>query len=212
MEGIWAVLRERLDYASFVPRLVPDIERAELRRRDGTVYFVLKNPRGERGAGLYVRLEPEDIELIELMDGERSVQDILVAHLDRRGTFALDRLARVTAALGANGFFGEERAQVYQRLAARRAMRDPLTRISMLLRKLILWDIARWNNADRAVGVVYRLGGWLAFTRIGGTLLVLLAIAGVVVWVRELGAGRHGLATVGDSYALGLLALTLLQV
>ena len=63
MEGIWSTLRERLDYASFVPRLVPDIERAELRRRDGSTYYVLKNPRGGRGAGLYARLEPEWEEL-----------------------------------------------------------------------------------------------------------------------------------------------------
>jgi putative peptide zinc metalloprotease protein len=212
MEGIWAVLRERLDYASFVPRLVPDIERAELRRRDGSTYYVLKNPAGEHGAGLYVRLEPEDLRLVDLMDGERSVQDILVAHLERQGTFALDRLARVTAMLGANGFFGEERPRIYEKLAARRAMRDPLTRISMLLRKLIMWDIARWNNAERVVDVVYRFGGRLAFTRVGGTLLVLLALAGIVVWFQELGAGRHGLATVNGSYVQGILALTVLQV
>ncbi|HEV8669371.1 MAG TPA: cyclic nucleotide-binding domain-containing protein [Candidatus Limnocylindria bacterium] len=212
MEGIWSVLRERLDYASFVPRLVPDIERAELRRRDGSTYFVLKNPRGENGAGLYVRLEPEDLRLVDLMDGERTTQDILVAHLERHGTFALDRLARVTAYLGANGFFGEERAPVYEKLAARRAQRDPLTRLSLILRRLIMWDIARWNNAEGVVDFVYRFGGRLAFTRVGGTLLVLLALAGIVVWIRELGTGRHGLATVQGSYVLGILALTLLQV
>ena len=212
MEGIWATLRERLDYTTFKPRLVPDVERAELRRRDGSTYYVLKNPRGERGAGLYVRLEPEDLRLVDLMDGERTTQDILVAHLERYGTFALDRLARVTAALGANGFFGEERAPVYEKLSARRAMRDPLTRLSLLLRKLIMWDIARWNNADRVVDIVYRFGGRLAFTRVGGALLVLLAIAGIVVWIRELGTGRHGLAQVNGSYFQGILALTVLQV
>jgi len=212
MEGIWAVLRERLDYTAFVPHLVPDIERAALRRRDGSTYYVLKNPRGERGAGLYVRLEPEDLRLVDLMDGERTTGDILVAHLERYGSFALDRLARVTATLGANGFFGEERAPVYEKLSARRAMRDPLTRLSILLRKLIMWDIARWNNADRVVDVVYRFGGRLAFTRVGGALVVLLAVAGIVVWFRELGTGRHGLATVQGSYALGILALTVLQV
>jgi putative peptide zinc metalloprotease protein len=195
-----------------VPRLVPDIERAELRRRDGSTYFVLKNPRAADGAGLYVRFEPEDLQLVDLMDGQRSVQDILVANLERRGTFALDRLARVTAILATNGFFGEERPPLYEKLAARRAMRDPLVRASMLLRKLIMWDIARWHNADRAVGFVYRSGGWLAFTRVGGALVVLLAIAGIVVWLREVAVGRHGLATVKDSYVLGLLVLTLLQV
>jgi len=191
---------------------VPDIERAELRRRDGSTYYVLKNPHGERGAGLYVRLEPEDLRLVDLMDGERTTQDILVAHLERQGTFALDRLARVTAVLGANGFFGEERAPVYEKLAARRAQRDPLTRLSLILRRLIMWDVARWNNAEGVVDLVYRFGGRLAFTRVGGALLVLLALAGIVVWIRELGTGRHGLATVQGSYVLGILALTLLQV
>jgi CRP-like cAMP-binding protein/Zn-dependent protease len=60
--------------------------------------------------------------------------------------------------------------------------------------------------------VLYRLGGRLAFTRVGGTLIVLLALAGIVVFVRELGSGRHGIATVQGSYALGIIALTLLQV
>jgi hypothetical protein len=34
-EGIWATLRGRLDYASFVPTPVAGVERADLRRRDG---------------------------------------------------------------------------------------------------------------------------------------------------------------------------------
>src|SRR6185503_19511006 len=62
------------------------------------------------------------------------------------------------------------------------------------------------------VDVIYRFGGRLAFTRIGGTFLVLLALAGIVVWIRELGTGRHGLATVNGSYTQGLVALTVLQV
>ena len=43
-----------------------------------------------------------------------------------------------------------------------------------------MWDIARWNNADRAVDVAYRFGGRLAFTRLGGALVLLLAVAGIV--------------------------------
>ena len=212
MEGIWEVVAERLDYAAFVPRLVPDVERAELRRRDGSTYFMLKNPRGDNGAGLYVRLEPEDLRLVDLMDGERSVQDILVAYLERNGAFVLDRLARLTAVLGTNGFFGEERPPVYEKIARLRAQRDPLTWLSLALRRLIMWDIARWNNADRAVGVVYRLGGRLAFTRVGATLILILTAAGIVLWFREIGAGRHSLVKVEGSYVLGILALVVLQV
>ena len=88
VEGIWAVLRERLDYASFVPRLVPDIERAELRRRDGSTYYVLKNPRGERGAGLYVRLEPEDLRLVDLVAADNSGADSPGSAIDTAGASA----------------------------------------------------------------------------------------------------------------------------
>src|ERR1044072_5419736 len=113
MDGIWETLRARLECATFVPRLVPDVERAELRRRDGTRYFVIKNPRGDHGAGRYLRLEPEDIAPPDLLDGEPAVQDILIESLQRSGAFALERLARLTSALTANGFFGEETPRVY---------------------------------------------------------------------------------------------------
>jgi len=212
MDGFWEVLRQRLEYATLVPRPIPEIERADLHRRDGTPYTVLKNPRGDRGAGLYVRLEPEDVALFELMDGARQVQDILVEHLQRTGTFALDRLARLTSALAANGFFGEERPRVYERLRMRRAMRDPLTRIMLWLRRLIVWDVARWPNADGLVRSIYRYGGRLAFTRVGATLVIALCVVGVAAWVSEVRAGRHALVTIDGSVLLGLLALLLLQV
>lgn len=212
IDGIWETLRDRLDYATFVPRLVPGIERAELRRRDGSTYTVLKNPHADRGAGLYVSLEPEDIELVELMDGSRSAQDILVKHLENRGVLALGRLARLTGALAANGFFGEERPAIYEKLMARRANRDPFTRISLWLRRLIMWDVARWNNADRTVDLVYRWGGRLAFTWIGAAAVLLLSGAGLVTWVREVSSGRHSLVTVEGSYVLGLVVLIVLQV
>lgn len=212
IDGIWETLRARLDYSTFVPRLVPTVERATLRRRDGSTYTVLKNPNGDRGAGLYVTLEPDDLELVELMDGVRSVQDILVAHLERRGVLAIGRLARITAALAANGFFGEERPPVYEKLMAVRARRDPLTRISLWLRRLVMWDIARWNNAEKTVDIAYRFGGRLAFTRVGATAVIVFALVGIVALVRESATGRHELITFDGSYVLGLVVLIALQV
>ena len=74
MDGIWEILRERIQYATFVPRLVAGVERADLRRRDGSPYTVVKNPQGDRGAGRYLRLEPADVALIELKGMARPVQ------------------------------------------------------------------------------------------------------------------------------------------
>ncbi|HEV2010038.1 MAG TPA: cyclic nucleotide-binding domain-containing protein [Candidatus Limnocylindria bacterium] len=209
---IWETLRERLDYASFVPTPVSGVERADLRRRDGSPYTMLKNPHGDGGAGRYLRLDPADVELFELMDSRRSIQEVLVAQLERTGVFALDRLARLTAALRANGFFGEEPPVLYEKLAARKAMRDPIVRASLFLRRLVMWDIARWSNADGVVDRVYRLGGWLAFTRVGAALLVGFGLYGLWLWFQEVRDPTLQLATIDGSYVLGILALIVLQV
>ncbi|HKW79279.1 MAG TPA: cyclic nucleotide-binding domain-containing protein [Candidatus Limnocylindria bacterium] len=212
MDGIWETIRAKTEYATFVPRPIAGYERADLRRRDGTPYAVLKNPHGDAGAGLYVRLEADDLALLELMNGERTIQDILVEHLQRTGVFAIDRLARLTAQLGANGFFGEERPRFYERLVMRRALRDPITRAALFLRRLIVWDIARWSNADPAMQRLYRWGGRLAFTPVGATVVMLICAAGVASWISEIRSGRHALLTIDNSYVLGIVALLALQV
>ena len=209
---LWQTLRERLDYASFVPTPVAGVERADLRRRDGSAYTMLKNPHGDNGAGRYLRLEPADVQLYELMDGRRSIQEILVDHLDRAGVFAIDRLARLTANLRVNGFFGEEPPPLYEKLIARRAMRDPIVRASMFLKRLVMWDVAHWSNAEGFVDRVYRAGGWLAFTRVGGALIVAFGIYGLWLWFQEVKDPKLQLATIDGSYVLGIFVLLVLQV
>lgn len=209
---IWEILRERLEYATFVPTPRADVVRSDLHRRDGTPYTMLKNPAGDHGAGRYLRLDPADVQLYELMDGTRTIQEILVAHVEQSGVFAIDRLARLTAALRANGFFGEEPPILYEKLFMRRAMRDPLARVSLFLRRLIVWDIARWSNADGVVDRVYRAGGWLAFTRIGAALVVGFGLYGLWLWFGEVRDPTLQLLTIEGSYVLGIFALTVMQV
>ena len=212
MDGIWQVLESKLEYASFVPKLISGIVRADLRKRDGSAYTILKNPQGDKGAGTYVRLEPADVQLFELMDGTRSTSEILVAHLQSSGYLALDRLGRLTAALAANGFFGEARVDAYAKLRQRRAFRDPLVRLSILLRRLVVWNIASWSNAEGAVAFLYRFGGRLFFTRLGAAAVIIWAVGGLVVWAVEFASPRHDLFTVGGSVVQGIVALILLQV
>src|SRR5260221_12627418 len=209
---VWQVLRDRLDYASFVPAPVSDVERADLKRRDGSPYTMLKNPQGDGGAGRYVRLEAADVQLYELMDGRRTIQQILVTHLERSGSFAIDRLARLTANLRINGFFGEEPPPLYEKLLMRRALRDPLTRASLFLRRLVMWDVAHWSNPSAVVDRVYRAGGWLAFTRVGGALVVGFGLYGLWLYFEEIGNPKFQLATIDGSYVLGIAVLLVLQV
>lgn len=210
--SIYEAVEQKLDFGSFVPKLVPDVERADLRARDGTPYSVIKNPHGDRGAGTYLKLQQADVELFELIDGESTTSQILVKHLEHRGFLALDRLAMLTANLAANGFFGDATIDIYLSLRRRRALRDPLIRLQLFLRRLITWPIATWDNAEGTVDLLYRLGGRLAFTRLGAVVVVLVSLVGLVVWAREFASPRHDLFRVNGSVTLGILALTLAQV
>ncbi len=210
--SIYEDVERKLDFGAFVPRLVGGIERADLRKRDGTPYTVLKNPHGDHGAGTYVTLDPGYVELYELIDGERTTSQILVEHLQRRGYLALDRLAMLTANLAANGFFGDATIDIYLGLRRRRALSDPVVRLQLLLRRLITWNIARWENAEGAVDALYRFGGRLAFTRVGALAVGLISVIGFVVWAREFVSPRHDLFRVDGSVSLGILALTVAQV
>jgi putative peptide zinc metalloprotease protein len=209
---IYEAVEQKLDFGSFVPRPVEGIVRADLRKRDGTPYTVLKNPHGDRGAGTYLSLQQGDIELFELMDGTKTTSEILVAHLERHGFLALDRLAMLTANLAANGFFGDPTIDVYTSLRRRRALTDPLIRVQLFLRRLITWNIASWNNAEGAVDVLYRFGGRLAFTETGAVAVGLLSLIGLLVWAQEFVSPRHDLFRVDGSVTLGILSLTLAQV
>jgi CRP-like cAMP-binding protein/Zn-dependent protease len=212
MADVWETLERKLDFGSFVPVLVPGIERADMRKRDGTPYTMLKNPAGDRGAGTYVTLDEPYVPLYELIDGKRTTSEILIEHLQRQGYLAVDRLAYLIANLGANGFFGRATVDVYGKLRRRKAMRDPLTQLQMFLRRLITWNIASWENAEGTIDLLYRAGGRLAFTRIGAVVVGLIAVWGLVVWYQELVSPRHDLFRVGGSVTLGILALTLSQV
>ena len=212
MASIYDDVEQKLDFSSFVPRLVPDIERADLKARDGTPYSVIKNPHGDRGAGTYLKLQQSEVDLLELMDGERSTSQILVAHLERHGFLALDRLALLVANLGANGFFGDPTIDIYRSLRRRRALSDPLIRAQFFLRRLITWPIASWENAEGTVDLLYRIGGRLAFTRVGAAAIGLISLIGLVLWAREFTSPRHDLFRVDNSVTLGILALTAAQV
>ncbi len=212
ISDLWEALRERLDYARFVPRLIPDYERFEYRTRTGEPRVMVKNPHGDGGAGTYLMLDAAEAELLARMDGTKSVQEIIVEHLLEKGVFALDRLGRLTAILAANGFFGSERVNVYQRFLRRRALRRPIARMQRWLRRLIVWHIAAWSNADGIARALYASGGRLLFTRAGAAALAALVVVGLWSWQQEIGRQRHDLFRIEGSYTLGLIALIVVQV
>jgi putative peptide zinc metalloprotease protein len=82
----------------------------------------------------------------------------------------------------------------------------------MFLKRLVMWDVAHWSNAEGFVDRIYRAGGWLAFTRVGATLIVAFGIYGLWLWFQEVKDPKLQLATIDGSYVLGIFVLLVLQV
>src|SRR5262249_24716025 len=83
-----ALIADRVDPGSFRPRLADDLERKAFPQRWGPSYVMLANPRDL----LHLRLDRESAAQIELMDGTRTVKDILVERLEAVGDIELDDL------------------------------------------------------------------------------------------------------------------------
>src|SRR4051812_16313910 len=74
---VWAALDERLDPGRWRPQLAGDIETAELSVSGGEPYTILANPRDL----LHYRLTAAEARLLPLLNGRRTIGEILVHSL-----------------------------------------------------------------------------------------------------------------------------------
>jgi putative peptide zinc metalloprotease protein len=146
----------------------------------------------------YLRLSDRDAQLFELLDGTRSLVDLIGEAERRFGATGSARLARLLADLGERGFLAgvagaqaraEEPASFWRRL---------ITPREKVLRGLG----ARFD-------ALYRHGGWVLFTRLALWLIGVLCVAGVGVFAALI-AGRYGTPfVVADKIGLGGLVFLL---
>ena len=143
---------------------------------EGSRRWVLKD--FDRDA--YLRLSDADAQLFELLDGQRSLVDLIGEAERRFGATGPARLARLLADLG--------RA----RLPRRRDRCDPCRRgAERLLARVFTPREKAWRGSGERFDRLYRRGGWLLFTRPALALIGALGVAGVGVFA-YLVAGRYG--------------------
>jgi putative peptide zinc metalloprotease protein len=172
---------------------------------------VIHNP----ASRTYARLDPREFELLPLMDGQRSVKQLVIDYYQRHGVLALARVAGLVNLLRHQHFLTDNPSDVYATLGARlRADSHALgprqltttSADSLLARAYTAWGRVffqrGWLYAGLALGVLgpalvlfelaegryalYDVGGWGALT-----IAVLLVVALAALAVHELG---HGLA------------------
>jgi putative peptide zinc metalloprotease protein len=194
--GIWQRLRESVDPASLRPRLAAA---TEVKPLDG--YTMTSNP----ARNLHYRLTEEEASMLPLMDGSRTVKEIVVSRLEGSGGLDVAAVADLVLELRTGSFLDPPFTDVYASL--RRAMgRDRGGRFRRTLRTQQI----EWRGADRVVRWLYRHGVRGAFTLPAQVVLAAAAVAGAVAFVDVARSGRFSLS--GRSIALEGVILLLLNL
>ncbi|GAC1584346.1 MAG: hypothetical protein NVS3B24_23520 [Candidatus Dormibacteria bacterium] len=151
--------------------------------------------RGE-GSSQYVQLTERDVFLWNLMDGEHSVRDLVLAYFQEFGQLAMNRVSQLLDQLAAAGLvrLGPQRDIPAQTTAARVRQR--------VLRALLKPELAV-SGVDGVMGRLYHSVFWRFFSRPGLALVWGSALAGLVGFFAA--SRHHRPFDVGDAGFLGVL-------
>lgn len=204
--GLWAWLREKLDVAQYRPEAAVGIVASSLTGREGQ-YYIIKNPETKA----YHRLSERDHFLWELMDGSRTVKELVVAYFLEYGSFAFARVATLVSRLRDKGFLVDTPTYVYGQVRSQLLRRSPSYRLNRIWAGFMQTQFAL-KGLDPFLDKVYRWGGRLFFTRPAVVLYVIISLVGIVLFGRVFSSGDYSLvATAGGSVALGLVTLVAAQ-
>jgi CRP-like cAMP-binding protein len=195
--GFWRRVSDRIDPARFRPRVADDVELKEFGLRWGNDYAMLRNPRDL----IHYRLEPEEVDLIRLMDGTRTVKEIVVERFQGSGGLDLDTVVELVRQLNEGGFLAEGYVDAYG--AVRKAMLPSVVarKAAEFMRTLSI----EWSGAHRLVEWLYRAGFRWFFRPPAVVAGAAVGAVGLVAFVMLVRSGRFSLS--GESLPLEVLIL-----
>jgi CRP-like cAMP-binding protein/Zn-dependent protease len=199
---VWKRLEGLLDPGEFRPKLAPDIEVKYHELRWGNSFYVLGNPRDI----IHYQFPPPEMELIRLMDGTRTVKEIVLERFQESGDLELAEVAELVRTLYTANFL--DRRYVDTDKAVQAAL-NPITARRQKARTFARSLTIEWNNANALVKWLYDHGLKLFFKRPVQVVSAALAAAGVVAFVLDARSNHFNLA--GRSLAIAFVALIVLD-
>jgi CRP-like cAMP-binding protein/Zn-dependent protease len=195
---LWDRLFNMTDLAQYRPKLSDDIEIKEFKMKWGNDYAMAANLRDL----LHYRLDPGEVDLLKLMDGTRTVKEIVVERFKDSGDLELSGVADLVYQLHIGNFLDDRYLDVDA--AVKKAIK-PETLARTKAKEFATTLRLEWKNADAFVRRLYRYGLKFLFHPVALGLSVVFALAGIAAFVSNVHSGRFNLT--GQSLALGFLIL-----
>jgi CRP-like cAMP-binding protein/Zn-dependent protease len=183
---ITAAIEHALDVAEFRPKLADDVEVKIFRLRWGNDYAMVANPRRL----IHFQLAVWEAELTALMDGDRTVGDIIVDRLESSGDFDATAVTDLVSLLLREGFLDPQPPDVPEMVSAKLHPPRFRDRLATFVKELRI----DWSGADRHVRWWYRVLLHPLFRPAGFVASGLVAIGGFVAFLSAHLSGRYGLS------------------
>lgn len=196
--GLWRELAAHLDPVAYRPRLHPDVEVRTFRLRWGNDYAMIASP----DRSMHYRLEPWEAEILELMDGNRTVKEVVVERFRGSGDMELSGVADLVEQLRAGGFLATPYLDVPA--IVRRAL-NPESGVGAVSRRFVRTLTLEWQGAHRLVAWCYRNGLRWFFHPAVLVVGIAASLGGFAAFVSLFRTGRFGLS--GGDAALASLVL-----
>ncbi len=172
------------------PRLRSGYALKRLDASEGDRRWVVRDLQG----GDFLRLSDRDARLLRLLDGTRSLADLVGEAEGAFGRLGAVRLARLLADVGERGMLAG--------VAGGESLDEAAPPTGRLRRAFRTRERA-FSGVGGVFDAIYRRGGWVLFTRAGLIALATVAVVGFCVWI-ALVAGRYGTPfVVAERLALG---------
>jgi CRP-like cAMP-binding protein len=199
--ALYERLERLVDVGEYRPKLAEDIEAKGFTQRSGEVYYMLANPRDL----VHYRIQDSDYELVKLMDGTRTVKEIVVQRFEDSGEMELSLVADFVQLLRSENFL-EERYDDAMAVVDR-ALHP--SRAHHKLRTFATTLTIEWKNPQAMVKWLYEHGLRWALTKPFVLLSLSISGAGMFLFVQNYRSHLFGLT--GKSLAIGFLVLLAIQ-
>ncbi len=196
--GLWGHLSDLVDPAQYRPKMAEDVELKEFKLRWGNDYAMIANPRDL----VHFRLTPSEAEMVKLMDGTRTVKEIVLDRLKESGDLELAGVADLVRELKVGNFLDKPFVDVDGYV--QRAM-SPISVRRQKAREFAKTLSVDWKNADRMVKWFYDHGLKFFFTKWAQVFAAILTFGGIAAFASVVASHRFSLS--GESLALGFLVL-----
>ena len=201
---VWESLAAEVEGRTWRPQLAPWVEVKRFEARGGRTYAMVANRRDL----VFYRLEGSDIELLPLLDGTRTLGEIVATQFDVSGELDTGAIVDFVRAFHSGGFLTDRYVDVGAAVQHRLAPTGLHARLTNFARTLTI----HWSGAEQFTQWCYRHGLRHLFRPVGIAISSLIAVGGLVAF----GAiASHGLSyetrSLGAWVAL-LFALNMLLI